>query len=337
MFELFYKYPHLLNPFYTLGSDGTSKDDAPNKDNGGISLSDNPRINLGLWNALASSSWLVPTTALLTYIVNRAADKRVKDKIDKTVGVQLQSLRPSISTTEQEGDDIRTISPEFLKLIKTKIRKSASLNKAADVEWRQVAGNIFSKMTAPLKRMGEALTEKLEGSAVTPGAGIALSLGIPLAAVLTAAHLSDKMAKNTIKDELNEESAKMRKAQARVDREMLKLQGLIRSRGIAKEAKVNDIVEKWLSPFTAAVMLATGGLGLIGMHYLRENDPDLNKIKLLEKEIIGGNTLKETPRITLSELPVSLKDVLAVPGDKKQQTVKSKATAQEPKKKDALF
>ena len=340
-------YKHLVNPLKTAFSKGTSVLDAPG---GSWKLSDDPKTNMALWNAIYSAPAVFGLSYLVNNIANRKAETEVDEKLDTQLIDKLQALRPRL-VSDPNLEDTESFTELPQKELKRLETIKAELNKAAadddeDPSWDK-----------DLKQwVIDTLKSSIKGAIPIGAAALAASGGIAL---------SNANNKDRIKKDLEARRVQLRNIQALIDRQMLVDKGLVKGASSKKDKDSGDkegskigLLEGAINAPLLAHILIAGGLGLGTYKFMRAKDPNEKKLSYLKKVQLGSNVLQDTPQLSVLDLPIDPAKVLAVPGDKKQETLIAEETKpvevaaadiidvkpiedsgifQEIKKKDALF
>lgn len=341
------RYSHLFNPLATLVYDPKDVRTAPT---GNMRLAEDDKLNTALWNSIfVAGSW-APAAFLINAVANLKAKGEVEDAYKKSLVDKLNALRPRVVADPNLKDvSAYTNLPEKeyreLKDLQKLIGKRASVEKRAEDTFQQMVSKAVDGFVAN-----------------------AMPLALGTTSVLASIGLSNYLAKKSLKKELGDRRVQLRNVQAALDREMLREADLIKTAsatGLDKKAE-DDILSRTKpagperSNFFEQVGLSLPVLGwtllalssgIGGYAILRKRDKNLAKLKMLREQILGSNDLKDTPKINVIDLPVKAEEILAVPGDKKQQTLieESKPIAllenkeiltevlPKDKKKDAIF
>lgn len=340
VFDKIARYKHLFNPAATLVYKGESGGihDRLAAPVGSWKLSDDPKTNLALWNAIFVGGATAPLAYLINTLANKKHEAEVDEKFDKALVDKLNALRPRLVSGNKLGDvsafsDMPKQELKQLDALIEKIDKKASVEKKAEDK----------------ETLDDAISEKISTFLGDVAKSSLPFLAIP-AAGLSAIGLSNYINKQRIKAKLNKERMAVRNIQSLLDRKHLQLAGLIKadqakpeiSDNIAKQAstesekskkekepnKENSIYTYGISTPALAWSLVATALGLGYFSLLRKNDKNLGKIKHLKKVQLGSNVLQDTPKISVLDLPATTDEILAVPGDKQQRTLTEAETKQ---------
>lgn len=289
-----FHYKHLLNPLTTLIRSGDDPMDAPG---GSLRLSDDNKTNLALWNTLGVASWSIPAALLITKLSKDYHNRKVRKSMGKSKKFRSDAIRPIISTTPGDEDDVKAlVEAKLEEAINKEMEKRASEDKGVLDDILDFAGNA------------------VKDAVVNP-----MPIVVPAGLSLVTAYLYNKMAEKRLKQQLLEERADIQKEQRAIDRATLKARGLI-SDTIDKKAsdtdkdKVAEGVRSFLlSPISLAALL-TLATGAVGYKYFSDTDENKNKLKVLRDVALGRGVLQDTPQLGLAELPVKAEEILAVPG-----------------------
>ena len=303
------RYKHLVNPVATTFLDETDVKAAPV---GRFKLSDDPKTNLALWNSIFVGGTALPLAYLVNSLSNKHHEAKVEDTLNKALVNKLNAMRPRVVADSDIGDvsaftDLPKKELEQLEELKTTLNKKSSGG--------TVVGDLEDKATDALSDIGKNML---------PIAALPLS-------VLAGVALSNHVNRERIKKQLAERRVQLRNIQSKLDRKQLQSYGLIKSdEPIEKEASNKRDEEprkdnSFWSVFFESPLMTTGLLTTIlsigAYNVLRDRDKNLAKLKYLKNTQMGSNTLQDTPRIGVIDLPVKPEEVLAVPGDKKQETL----------------
>lgn len=300
----------MANPFHSLLRSGTSIFDAPS---GSWALSKDPKTNMALWNAIYTSGPAFGLAYLINNLANQKAESEVEEAIDTQLIDKLQSLRPRLVADPNLADvsaytELPKKELKRLEEIKAGLPKSAANNDDGAEDDQD-----FSE------RASDSTKELIKNSILNT---------IPLAAFGLAAAggiaLSNKNNKDRIAKNLQARRTQLRNIQALIDRQMLADRGLIKAAAKKEGDKTGSgvgVLDAFVGlPITAHMLLAAAlGLGSYGI--LSDRDKNKATLKYLKKIQLGSNTLQDTPQLSVLDLPVSPDKILAVPGDKKQQTL----------------
>lgn len=347
-FDTMFRYKHLFNPAATIMHTGESVSNAPTGD---LRLSNDPKTNMALWNAIFVLGGAAPLAYLINTLSNRKAESAVEDTSDESSIDKLNALRPRlIADADESNVDAFTELPkrelQQLNEIKQRIGKRASGDDEDSGGW--------------LADLDKTLKEWTGNTASDIAKSVIPFATFPVA-VLGAVALSNSANKDRIKQKLRERRAQYRSIQSALDRKLLQQAGLIKG-DIQKEANspLADVTgsgeENTLKalliniPVTAWALLS-GALGIGAFAMFRNSDKNQKVIKYLTKNQLGSNVLQDTPQISVLDLPADPGEILAVPGDKRQiamlEDKKPKALIEDAtlfaevnpknKKKDAIF
>jgi hypothetical protein len=318
------RYLHLLNPLYTTFHTGEGRDSAPS---GSYALSDNPKLNLAIWNAIYSGVGAAGIVTLLSALSNTKAQNEIEDDIENSIDTRLRQSRPSIELTKNKKDDLL----------------DSSVLKVANEQRNSSAGEAASEISAIIQGI-------LYSS---------LPIIAPTAVGLGAKYLYQNLAEDHLKNKLRKQRDRIRESQSEVDREMLELQGLIAPGNMPKKANRDGDTKEFAPepnqsedaltlaaafPVLASILLTTG-LSAVAYNHFRKADKSTAKNKMLRKEIMPHDPLGETPKMGLAELPVVVEELVATPTATKKDTYRRDAADVEEfleevggsGKKDALF
>lgn len=296
-------YKHLINPLATTFSSGREPGDAPRF--GGWSLFKDPKTNMAAWNAIYNILPLFGIGFVINAIANRKAESEVEDKLDAGVIGKLQALRPRlISDPNLKDVTSYTSLPkkelEQLEAIKGELAKSASDEENAD-----------SWVVQQLKAL------------VKDGFKNAIPIAAAIAAASSGIALSNKLNRDRIKKQLSDRRIELSNIQALLDHKMLADAGLIdenKPTGVISKTANGPIRTLLDAPMLAHILLSTG-LGIGTYKLMTSQDDNKKKIKSLKKIQLGSNVLQDTPQLSVLDLPVKPEQILAIPGDKKKETV----------------
>jgi hypothetical protein len=302
------RYALLANPLTTISSSAykAAVKAAPLSD--GLRLSNNPKLNLALWNTIGVASWAVPLAVVATALVNAKAKREVDNARIKSDDQLLNASRPAIT-------------PSPLKIDEDKGKDNKNVSRLKQIEADSAK---FSKKAA-LSLFGSPILGALPITAVP--------VSYWLANKLATKFISDK-----IEDDLKAERNSLRALQDAEDLERLRLLGLVsddknkdKAADLVKEAsdksgkpaglmnffsgvgnRIKDetsgvdvfglgktlLWDVHLAPiFAASALLAIGG----GM-YMSGRDRSTKKIKLLTKKLLGENRMHDPATLSI-ELP----------------------------------
>lgn len=318
------RYKHLVNPVATTFLDATDVKAAPT---GRFKLSDDPKTNLALWNSIFVGGTAFPLAYLVNSLANKHHEAKVEDKLDKALVDKLNAMRPRVVADPDLGDtsaftDLPEKELEQLEELKAVLNKKSS----GDDDENTFVDDVGDKVSDVFSDIGKNML---------PIAAVPLS-------VLAGVALSNHVNRERIKKQLADRRVQLRNIQAKLDRKHLQSRGLIKSdEPIEKSASSKRDSEPrkdnsfWSLFFEAPLMtsgLLTAILSIGAYNILRDRDKNLAKLKYLKETQLGSNTLQDTPRIGVIDLPVKPEEVLAIPGDKKQETLI--ATSEVPKQLD---
>ena len=336
----------MVNPFHSLLRSGTSIFDAPG---GSWKLSDDPKTNMALWNAIYTAGPAFGLAYLINNIANQRAESKIEDASEKRLIDKLQAMRPRLLETpkpiaDDEGyEEVPTTELKRLSALKNSLQKSAKKDTEDDPD--------------TLERAKHGTLDIMKGGIVGT-----LPIAVALAMAAGGVAASNKYNKERIKANLRTRRSQIRSIQALIDRERLIDKGLVKSAAKKDKDEGSDIgvLDAFVGlPAAAHTAIALSlGLGTYGI--LSAKDENKNLLKYLEKVQLGSNVLQDTPQLSVLDLPADPGQILAVPGDKKKETLlPTAATAANPseiidvepidaadiitevkadnKKKDALF
>lgn len=310
-----FNYLHLANPLYTLINSGEDVKDTP----AGYEFSDNPRLNLAIWNAIGVAGTALPVAYLINTLVNRKTDADVESKMNKSLVSKLEAQRPRLVADPNLLD-----TSSFTELPKAELKEleelKATLSKSASDEDEE----------GFMDWMGDKIKGMLaEG----------IYAGIPMATLPAAAiagiTLATETDKKRIKKRLQNQRMQLRNIQAYVDKRQLEEAGLVKADKSTESVKdLNDKMEKSASIHKASnslpqlllsdvpMVALTGGSAILGgalYNVLKDKDENLAIIDYLKKRQLGSNVTQETPRLSVVDLPVDPRSILATPGDKNEE------------------
>lgn len=329
--NLLERYALLANPLTTIASSAYKDAVKAAPSSPALRLSNNPKVNLALWNAAGVASWALPLAAVATLLVNAKAKKEVDKARKKSDNQLLDASRPSITPKKLEkSDEEENANDKRLKLIEN---DNLALAKKANMSlFRDPLLATLPLVTVPASYW--------------------------LANKLTSKFLSDKL-----EDDLVSERKRLRALQDAEDLERLRLLGLINEDAeekktvpLKKEASGNlfnslsgavqrmkdsmhgvDLAglgkallwDAHLAPiFAASALLAIGG----GV-YMSGRDKSTKKVKLLTKKLLGENRMHDPASLSI-ELP---KGVSQGADTKQLQRIEGIQSAENNSKKDELF
>lgn len=295
-----WKYRHLADPSATLRYTGKS-DSAPS---GKWALSDDPKVNMALWNTLGVTAVTAPTAAALTLLANKYWDKWLQKRVTERSLAKINAMRPQMSP----NDDLEytyniTTKPkkELMKIIEQSQELSKNASAADDSRMPKLIGDSFAA-SLPI-------------------------IAAPTAAYLTIRAVQDAHKKRLRKKLLDERIA-IRNMQDKVDHEILKEQGLVKDASMSTEeaeriwdmhGKDKDKEPLFYSALTAPLAIALGASALGGVMFynkLTDSDKYKNRLHYLRDHILGSNTLQDAPRISLAKFTKDNAGMTARPGDK---------------------
>ena len=267
-----------INPFYTLLSDKPTKDDM-------------------IKNLLGVTALTVPTVALATYIANTKKMRDMKNAIRKNTEAQVNGSMPILQLDDVKGN-IDERNKKELNDIRVALGKQAN-----------------SEDSGILSAWGKEILM-----------GTIPAISVPLLTWLTA-KATNTVLKDKYENQLDVENRSIQDMQDKLDLDTLARVGYIRKKNmqknasIHKEAKYKDYIGTGIRDlarlFTggvdttkkvfvtipgSAMLLAALGLGGFGaLHYLKKSD-DVQKLKLLEKRMLGKDQILQAPEL-LVDIP----------------------------------
>jgi hypothetical protein len=300
MLKSIWKYRHLADPTATIRYTGKSES-APS---GKWALSDDPKTNLALWNALGVAAVAVPTTAAATILANKYWDKWLDKKVTERSLSKINALRPQMSPND-DLDYTYNITSNPRKELMSILKDSDKLSKNASADQ-------------------ENRTSPESGAAKGAILSTLPLVAAPVATYLTVRAIQEGHAKRLRKKMLSERVA-IRNMQDKVDHEILQEQGLIKGANMSeskaeaiwkrhgKDKDEESLFNLALSvPVAATLGLSTIG-GILAYNKLSDSDKYKNRLKYMRDHILGANTLQESPRISLAKYKTDA--MVARPGD----------------------
>lgn len=301
MLESIWKYRHLADPTATIRFTGKSES-APS---GKWALSDDPKTNMALWNALGVTATAVPVTAALTVLANKYWDKWMEKKITDRSLSKINAVRPQMSPNDDLNYTYNITSKPRKELAKI-LEKSSELTKTA------AAQETESDVPALVRN--------------------SVAAALPLIAAPTATYFTlravQDMHKKRLRKRLMDERTAIRNMQDKIDHEILEEQGMIKSAGMStaeaeavwdahgKDKHRESLLNKALTVPGAAILGLSALGGLLAYRKLSDSDKYKNRLKYMRDHILGSNTLQESPRISLAKFTQEGEGMVARPGDK---------------------
>lgn len=322
LLDIIANYKHLINPFYALGHVGT-EGQAPG---GAWALSKNPKVNLGLWNALGVSAVALPTAALAAYFTNKWWERKMRKAVNKASVAHIAATRPILSP----DDDLSNIS---------------NIVEDPEAEVNRVRNLV-------LKHAAEPASTSLKDDTVDYVKGVAAAtlplFALPLS-IGAAKYAIDKIYEKRMRRRLLEDRLKLRNYQNLVDYDIMKTQGLVKGASVSdKDRKIMQrIKDKELArekgmrspegtiaawPIVTA-LLGTGALAALAFTYLRNSDRARGTLNYVRKKVFGHNVMQTTPELGLEQFGIPVDRIVARPGDKKQPTYQSLLVTEDELKK----
>lgn len=316
------RYRHLFNPLATVKYDPKDVTSAPV---GSLRLSDDPKRNLALWNAIFVGGATLPLMYLVNTLANKHHEAKIEDKLDKAMVNKLNAMRPRV-VSDPNLKDISAYTDLPEKELKQLEELKDSLSKNASEKKDKKPTGVLDSAADMLSNLFTDLGNNLIPITTVPAAAL---LGIGL---------SNYVNKKRIKKSLAERNVQLENIQAILDRKQLQESGLVKRDAapaedygnLKKNANTFKNVFLDLPLITYALLAPTLGIGAFNL--MRSKDKNIAKLDYLEKTHLGANTLQDTPRISVIDLPVDPSEILAVPGDARQETIIDKEDDEDDKK-----
>ena len=314
--DTLFRYKHLINPGATLVFDPKDIRSAPV---GSLRLAKDPKTNLSLWNSIFVAGSMLPLAYLINTLSNKHYEAKIEDKLDSALVGKLSATRPRL-VADSDLEDVSNLVdlPEKelkqIEAIKNSIKKKSS------------KGSLSDRSDSWLDELSTKFFSDLFKNA--------LPMATVPAAMLAGIGLSNYLNKARIKDDLEERRIQLRNIQSKIDRAQLQQAGLVKSdseteltKKASKDAMHPTSKQLASSPSIALIdspalaWLIMSGVLAVGAHgLLKSRDKNVAKIDYLIKRQLGSNTLQDTPKIGVVDLPVKPSEILAVPGDYRQET-----------------